>query len=167
MQKITPMLWFDNQAEEAVKFYTQIFSNAPHARQTDIGEVSHYDEAGSEASGQPKGSAMVVPFELEGQKFLALNGGPMFTFSEAISLVIDCEDQEEVDYFWAKLTEGGEESQCGWLKDKYGLSWQVVPKKLTELLADPDQKKSGNVMQAMLKMKKIDVHTLEEAYNQQ
>jgi predicted 3-demethylubiquinone-9 3-methyltransferase (glyoxalase superfamily) len=145
MHKITPFLWFDNQAEEAMNFYTSIFKNSK------IGSVSRYGDAGP----GPKGSVMVASFELDGQKFSALNGGPQFKFTEAISFSIDCKTQEEVDYYWEKLTEGGAESQCGWLKDKFGLSWQVIPESLGKLLSDPDPVMSGRVMMAMLKMKKI------------
>lgn len=152
-QKITPFLWYDNQAEEAANFYVSIFKNS------EVLEVSRYGE------GQPGeiGTAMVVKFRLDGQEVEALNGGPHFTLNEAFSFQIDCEDQAEVDYFWDKLTEGGEPSQCGWLKDKFGLSWQVVPRRLIELLGDPDKEKANRVMQAMLQMQKIDVPTLEEA----
>jgi predicted 3-demethylubiquinone-9 3-methyltransferase (glyoxalase superfamily) len=154
MQKITPFLWFDNQAEEAMNFYVSIFKNSK------VVTVTRYGEAGP----GPKGSVMTVAFELEGQKFAALNGGPHFKFTEAISFVVNCTTQEEVDYFWEKLSEGGQESQCGWLKDKYGLSWQVVPTVLVELLQDKDPLKSQRVMQAMLQMKKIDIATLKQAY---
>lgn len=159
MQKITPCLWFDDKAEEAASFYASIFKNSS------IGNIARYDAASAKVSGQPEGSVLTVEFTLEGQKFLGLNGGPIFKFSEAVSFTIDCEDQAEVDYFWEKLTEGGEESVCGWLKDKYGLSWQVTPKRLTELLMDPDKEKAGRAMKAMLEMKKIDVAKLEEAVN--
>ena len=156
MQKITPFLWFDGQAEEAAGFYTTIFKNSK------IVNVSRYDEAGAKAAGRPKGSAMTVAFQLEGQAFVALNGGPIFKFTEAISFVVDCESQNEIDHYWEKLSEGGDEKaqQCGWLKDKYGLSWQIVPRVLGELLSGPDSEKSQRVMQAMLKMKKIDLAAL-------
>jgi predicted 3-demethylubiquinone-9 3-methyltransferase (glyoxalase superfamily) len=169
MKKITPCLWFDNQAEEAAKFYTTIFAGGPYPRKTKLGKASYYDDASSQASGQPKGSVLVMPFEIDGMPFMALNGGPLFTFSEAVSFVVDdCQDQKEVDYFWGKLTaEGGQESQCGWLKDKFGLSWQVVPKQLNELLSDPDPVKSQNVMKAMLQMKKIDIAKLQSAYDKE
>lgn len=157
MQKITTCLWFNNQAEEAVNFYTSIFKNSK------IGSTSRYDKASAEVSGQPEGSVLVITFELDGREFMALNGGPLFKFTEAVSLVINCESQQEVDYFWEKLTEGGEESQCGWLKDKFGLSWQVTPTRLNELLEDKDPKKAERVMKAMLHMKKLDVPTLEAA----
>lgn len=154
--KITPFLWFDNQAEEAANFYVSILKNAK------ILSVSRYGEAGP----GPKGSAMTVTFELDGQKFIALNGGPHFKFTEAISFLVDCKTQEEVDELWKRLTEGGKESQCGWLKDKYGLSWQIIPTILGELLSDPEPEKSKRVMKAMLKMKKIEIKTLQEAYDQ-
>ncbi|PYN39289.1 MAG: hypothetical protein DME00_36920, partial [Candidatus Rokuibacteriota bacterium] len=148
-QKITPFLWFDNQAEEAVNFYTSIFENSK------IGSAARYDEEGSKAAGRPKGSVMTVAFQLAGQDFVALNGGPVFKFSEAVSFVVNCESQKEVDHFWEKLSAGGEEVQCGWLKDKFGLSWQVVPTVLSEMLQDKDAQKAKRVMAAMLKMKKI------------
>lgn len=154
MQKITPFLWCDDKAEEAANFYVSIFKNSRVLR------VTRYGEAGP----GPKGTVMVVEFQIEGQEFLALNGGPLFKFTEAISFVVNCETQEEVDYFWQKLSEGGAESQCGWLKDKYGLSWQVVPTILTELMQDKDASKSQRVMKAMLQMKKIDIKTLKQAY---
>jgi predicted 3-demethylubiquinone-9 3-methyltransferase (glyoxalase superfamily) len=158
MQKITPFLWFDSNAEEAVNHYVSVFKNSK------IGEVSRYDEAGAKVSGRPEGSAMVVNFHLEGQQFMALNGGPHFKFTEAVSFLVDCKTQEEVDYFWKKLSEGGEEQPCGWLKDKYGLSWQIVPTVLGEMLSDPDSGKSQRVMEAMLQMKKIDIAALKKAY---
>jgi len=154
MQKITTFLWFDNQAEEAMNFYTSIFGNSK------ILNVSRYGDAGP----GPKGTVMVGTFQLEGQEFMALNGGPHFKFTEAISLVINCETQEEVDNFWEKLSEGGQKSQCGWLKDKYGLSWQVVPTILGELMQDKDPEKTNRVMQAVLKMTKLDIATLKQAY---
>lgn len=158
MQKITPFLWFDNQAEEAAKFYASIFKNSK------VGEITRYDEAAAQASGRPAGSAMTVEFELEGQRFTGLNGGPTFKFTEAVSFAVSCETQEEVDYFWSKLTaDGGAESQCGWLKDKFGLSWQITPKILIELLKDKDKAKSQRAMKAMLQMRKIDIAKLEEA----
>lgn len=162
MQKITPFLWFNTQAEEAAKFYVSIFKNSK------VGGVTRYDEAGAKASGMPKGTAMTVAFQLEGQQFTALNGGPHFKFTEAISFVVNCESQEEVDHYWSKLSEGGDEKaqQCGWLKDKHGLSWQIVPKVLVKLLSDPDPAKSQRVMQAMLQMKKIDINALKQAYEQ-
>jgi predicted 3-demethylubiquinone-9 3-methyltransferase (glyoxalase superfamily) len=159
-QPITPCLWFDNQAEEAARFYTGIFKNSK------IGKISRYTEAGREVHGQPAGKVLTVEFELNGQPFTALNGGPQFKFSEAISFQIMCRDQEEVDYYWNKLGQGGDPNaqQCGWLKDKYGLSWQVVPTALVELLGDPDREKSGRAMEAMLKMKKLDIAELERAF---
>ncbi len=157
MQKITPFLWFDTQAEEAAKFYTSVFKNSKIITDVD------YGEAAGEMSDKPAGSVMTVNFELDGMEFVALNGGPQFKFTEAISFVIDCQDQAEVDYFWEKLSEGGEEGPCGWLKDKFGVSWQVVPKQLNELLGDPDKAKSERVMACMLKMKKLVVADLEAA----
>lgn len=161
MQKITPFLWFDNQAEEAVNFYCSVFSEAPGGKTSKIGSVARYDEAGAKASGRPAGSVMTASFQLEGQEFIALNGGPHFKFTEAISFVISCENQGEVDYYWNKLSEGGQESQCGWLKDKFGLWWQVVPAILSKLLSDP--KKSQRTMQAMMPMKKLIIADLENA----
>lgn len=160
MQKITPCLWFDNQAEEAVNFYVSIFKNSR------IVKVAKYGEAGAEASGRPKGTVMTIVFLLEGQEFMALNGGPEFTFSPAISLLVNCETQEEVDALWEKLAEGGDEKaqQCGWLQDKYGVSWQIVPKVLDELMNDSDPEKSERVMKAILQMKKIDIKGLKQAY---
>jgi predicted 3-demethylubiquinone-9 3-methyltransferase (glyoxalase superfamily) len=160
MQKISPFLWFDNQAEEAAKFYTSIFNNSK------INSISRYDETGAKASGRPKGSAMVVDFDLEGQHFSAINGGPEFKFTEAISFYVSCETQKEVDELWKKLTTGGQEGQCGWLKDKFGLSWQIVPSILGKLLGSNDPTISERVMQAMLQMKKIDIAKLEQASNQ-
>jgi predicted 3-demethylubiquinone-9 3-methyltransferase (glyoxalase superfamily) len=154
MQKIIPFLWFDNQAEEAAHFYTSIFKNSK------IVSVNRYGEAGP----GPKGSVMTVKFHLDGQEFVALNGGPHFKFSEAISFVVNCETQEEVDKFWEKLSEGGEKVQCGWLKDKYGVSWQIVPTVLVEMLQDKDPEKSKRVMEAILQMKKIDIKGLKDAY---
>jgi predicted 3-demethylubiquinone-9 3-methyltransferase (glyoxalase superfamily) len=154
MPKVTPFLWFDNQAEEAAQLYTSLFSNST------IGKVSRYGDAGP----GPKGTAMTVEFELDGQRFIALNGGPHFKFTEAVSFSVDCKSQEEVDRFWTKLSEGGEEGRCGWLKDRYGLSWQINPAALGRMLSDPDPKKSKAVMEAMLKMKKIDIAGLEKAY---
>ncbi len=156
--KISPFLWFNNEAEEAANLYTSIFKNSK------IGSISRYTGEGAKASGQPEGTAMTVAFTLDGQNFTALNGGPIFKFTEAVSFVVNCENQEEVDHFWNKLTEGGKESQCGWLKDKFGLSWQVVPKQLGELMRGT---KAGRVMGAMLKMKKIVIKKLEDAANQQ
>jgi predicted 3-demethylubiquinone-9 3-methyltransferase (glyoxalase superfamily) len=157
-QRLSVCLWFDDQAEAAVKFYTSIFENSK------IGRVTHYDEEGAQAAGRPKGSVMTVAFELDGQEFMALNGGPIFKFTEAISLVVNCETQNEVDTYWTKLSAGGQEVQCGWLKDRFGLSWQVVPTILPRMLQDKDPEKSKRVMAAMLKMKKIDVTALKKAY---
>ena len=153
MQKITPCLWFDTEGEDAATFYTAIFPNSK------IVEVARYGSAGPRA----EGSVMTVAFELEGQSFIALNGGPNFTFNEAISLTVDCEDQEEVDRYWDALTDGGEPGPCGWLKDRYGVSWQIVPKILAELIADPEREKSQRVMAAMLQMGKIEIAELERA----
>jgi predicted 3-demethylubiquinone-9 3-methyltransferase (glyoxalase superfamily) len=158
MQKITPFLWFDNQSEEAVNFYASIFKNSK------IGSIARYGDEGAEVSGQPKGSVMTVAFELEGQKFVALNGGPHFTFSPAISFVVNCETQEEVDELWEKLSEGGEKQRCAWLTDKYGVSWQIVPTVLVEMLHDKDAEKAKRVMNAMLQMDKIDIAGLKQAY---
>ena len=155
MSKITPFLWFDDKAEEAMNFYVSIFKNSK------AGSVTRYGEAGP----GPKGSVMSVTFELDGQKFFALNGGPHFTFSPAVSFFINCETQQEVDELWEKLSAGGEKQRCGWLKDKYGLSWQVVPAVLTELLHDKDAEKSKNVMETMMQMEKLDIETLQRASN--
>ncbi|MBI3320547.1 MAG: VOC family protein [Candidatus Omnitrophica bacterium] len=160
MQKITPCLWFDHQAEEAVKFYVSIFKNSR------IGTIARYGEEGAKASGRPKGTVMTVSFQLAGQEFLALNGGPVFTFSPAISLIVNCETQEEVDELWDKLSEGGERGQCAWLTDKYGVSWQIVPAALGEMLQDKDAEKTNRVMKALLQMEKIDVKRLKQAYEQ-
>lgn len=153
MQRLRPCLWFDTEAEEAAELYTSIFPNSR------IVDVARYGSAGP----RPEGMVMTVAFELDGQPILALNGGPDFTFTEAVSFEVECADQAEVDRYWDKLTDGGEEGPCGWLKDRYGLSWQIVPKALTELIADPDREKSQRVMKAMLEMKKIDVAALERA----
>jgi predicted 3-demethylubiquinone-9 3-methyltransferase (glyoxalase superfamily) len=153
MQKLTPCLWFDTEGEAAANFYTSVFPNSR------IVDVSRYGEAGP----RPEGTVMVVSFELDGQKFTALNGGPEFTFSEAISFQVSCENQDEVDAFWSKLSEGGEEGPCGWLKDKFGMSWQIVPTALPRLLGDPDREKAKRVMQAMLQMKKVEIDELERA----
>jgi predicted 3-demethylubiquinone-9 3-methyltransferase (glyoxalase superfamily) len=154
MQKISPFLWFDDQAEEAMNFYVSIFKNSK------VGSVTRYGDAGP----GPKGSVMTAAFELEGQQFTALNGGPRFRFTEAISFVVSCRTQEEVDDLWEKLSEGGETQQCGWLKDKFGLSWQIVPVALVELMSDPDPEKSRRVMEAMLQMTKLDIAKLRQAY---
>jgi predicted 3-demethylubiquinone-9 3-methyltransferase (glyoxalase superfamily) len=157
---ITPCLWFDDRAEEAAKFYTGIFKNSK------IGKISRYGKAGQEITRKAPGSVMMVSFELEGQPFTALNGGPEFKFNEAISFMIPCKDQKELDYYWDKLSQGGDPNaqMCGWLKDKYGLSWQVIPAMLDDMLGDPNSEKSQRAMEAMLKMKKIDIATLERAY---
>ena len=160
IQKISPFLWFDRQAEEAASFYVSIFKRAR------IRSVTRYDEAGARASGQPAGSVMTVNFELEGQEFTALNGGPHFNFNEAVSFVINCDTQDEVDHFWQTLTSGGgREVECGWLKDRFGLAWQVVPRVLLEMLEDSDRAKAGRAMAAMLTMKKIDIAALRKAFD--
>ena len=154
MQKIVTYLWFDNQAEEAAKLYTSLFDDS---------RITHVQRYGDVGPG-PKGTAMIVNFELGGQEFIALNGGPQYQFTEAVSLLVNCENQAEVDRLWGKLTEGGEEQPCGWLKDKFGLSWQIIPTALGRLMSDPDPEKAGRVMQAMLQMSKIEVSGLEQAY---
>jgi predicted 3-demethylubiquinone-9 3-methyltransferase (glyoxalase superfamily) len=165
IQKVTPFLWFDTQAEEAAKFYVSVFNDAPFSSgRSKVGKVTHYGEAGSKASEQPLGSVMTVGFELDGQEFVALNGGTFFQFSGAISFVVNCESQEEIDYFWEKLSEGGESGQCGWInRDKFGVTWQVVPVVLEKLISDPDAKKAERVMAAMIKMNKIIIADLEKA----
>ena len=162
MQKISPCLWFDDQGEEAAKFYTSIFKDSK------IGDVTRYGKEGYEIHGREEGTVMTVEFEIEGQKFLGLNGGPIFKFNEAISFQVYCETQEEVDYYWEKLSEGGDEKaqQCGWLKDKYGVSWQIVPTILIKMLKDKDSEKSQRVMKAMLQMHKLDISTLKKAYEE-
>lgn len=157
MQKITPFLWFDTQAEEAANFYVSVFKNSR------VITVARYGDTGP----GPKGSVMTVEFELEGERFVGLNGGPNFKFTEAVSFVVNCASQEEVDHYWEKLTAGGKEVQCGWLKDKYGLSWQIVPTIAIEYLKDKDAAKSQRVMAAIMKMVKIDIATLKQAYNQE
>jgi len=161
MQKISPFLWFDDKAEEAVNFYTSIFKNSK------IRSVIRYGKEGAAVSGRPEGTAMTVTFELEGQEFIALNGGPHFTFSPAISFFVNCKTQQEVDELWEKFSAGGEKQRCGWLKDKYGVSWQIVPTVLGELLQDKDAEKSKRVMTAMLQMDKIDIAGLKQAAEQQ
>jgi predicted 3-demethylubiquinone-9 3-methyltransferase (glyoxalase superfamily) len=163
MQKIIPCLWFDDKAEEAAKFYTSIFKNSK------IGNVSRYGKEGYEFHGKEDGTVMTVDFEIEGQKYVALNGGPIFKFNEAISFQVHCETQKEVDYYWEKLSEGGNEKaqQCGWLKDKYGVSWQIVPVVLTKMLQDKDAKKSQRVMKTLLQMRKLDIRTLTQAYEEE
>ena len=160
IQKITPCLWFDTQAEEAAQYYCAIFPNSQ------ILSISRYGEAGHEIHGMPAGSVLTVAFELDGQAFTALNGGPVFKFNEAISLQVNCDDQEEVDRYWDRLSAGGDETaqQCGWLKDKYGVSWQIVPAVLPDMMADADQRKTERVMTALLKMKKLDIVELKRAY---
>jgi predicted 3-demethylubiquinone-9 3-methyltransferase (glyoxalase superfamily) len=159
--KITPCLWFDTQAEEAANAYVAIFKNSK------ILKISHYGKEGHEIHGMKAGSVMTVEFEITGQRFVALNGGPHFKFNEAISFQVHCDTQEEIDYFWSKLAEDGEEGPCGWLKDRYGLSWQVVPTVLPEMLMDPDPNKSGRVTKALLQMRKFDIQGLERAYRGQ
>jgi predicted 3-demethylubiquinone-9 3-methyltransferase (glyoxalase superfamily) len=158
VQRITPFLWFDTQAEEAVNFYVSLFKNSK------IRRTARYDEEGAKAAGRPKGSVMTVAFELDGQELVALNGGPVFKFTEAISFVVNCETQAEVDHFWNGLSAGGQQVQCGWLKDRFGVSWQVVPTVLPEMLTDRDPEKAKRVMAAMLKMVKLDIATLKQAY---
>jgi len=160
MKTITPCLWFDNQAEAAAKFYVSIFKNSK------IGDIARYGDEGAKVSGRPKGTVMTVTFELDGQQFMALNGGPVFQFSPAISFMVSCRTQDEVDELWEKLSKGGETQQCGWLKDQYGVSWQIVPTVLGEMMQDKDAKKSERVMNAMLQMKKIDINGLKKAYGQ-
>ena len=157
-QRISLCLWFDDQAEDAAKFYASIFGNSR------VGRIARYDRAAATAAGRPEGSVMTVEFELDGQELMALNGGPVFKFTEAMSLVVSCGTQDEVDHFWEKLSAGGREVQCGWLKDQFGVSWQIVPTVLPEMLRDKDPEKSKRVMAAMLTMKKIDVQTLTNAY---
>jgi predicted 3-demethylubiquinone-9 3-methyltransferase (glyoxalase superfamily) len=157
LQKITPFLWFDHQAEEAAKFYVSIFPNS------EIGKIARYTDAGP----GPKGSVMTVAFQLDGQPFTALNGGPIFKFTEAISFVVHCESQQEVDEFWDRLSQGGQQVQCGWLKDKFGLSWQIVPIALMEMVQDKDPARVQRVMKAMMQMKKLDIAGLEKAYRQE
>jgi predicted 3-demethylubiquinone-9 3-methyltransferase (glyoxalase superfamily) len=159
MQKITTFLWFDDKAEEAANFYTSIYKNSK------IGTITRYREAAANASGRPAGSVMTVVFQLNGQEFIALNGGPHFQFTEAISLVVNCETQAEIDEFWGKLSAGGKESQCGWLKDKYGLSWQIVPAEIERWLSAKDPAKSDRVMAAVMQMGKLDMKRLQNAYD--
>jgi predicted 3-demethylubiquinone-9 3-methyltransferase (glyoxalase superfamily) len=165
MQKITPFLWFDNQAEEAANFYVDVFNSAPLSRKkSTTGKVARYDKAGAKVSGRPEGSAMTIEFELDGHEFVGLNGGPYFKFTEAVSFMVHCKTQEEIDHFWDKLSAVPESEQCGWLKDKFGVSWQIVPDVLNELLSDSDSEKAGRAMQAMLQMKKIDIEGLKKAH---
>ncbi len=160
VQKITPCLWFDTQAEEAARFYTSVFRNSR------IGTISRYGKEGYEIHGMPAGAVMTVEFQIEGQTFTALNGGPLFNFNEAVSFQVDCESQEEIDYYWQRLGEGGDEKaqQCGWLKDKYGLSWQIISSAAVALLIDPNSEKSQRAMKAFLGMKKIEIETIRRAY---
>jgi predicted 3-demethylubiquinone-9 3-methyltransferase (glyoxalase superfamily) len=158
LPKITPFLWFDTQAEEAANFYVSIFKNSR------IKGLARYDGDTAQAAGRPKGSVMTVQFELDGQDFVALNGGPTFKFTEAISLVVNCESQEEIDHFWQKLSAGGQEVECGWLKDRFGVSWQVVPADIEEMLQDKDPEKPKRVMAAVMKMKKLDMAEMRRAY---
>jgi predicted 3-demethylubiquinone-9 3-methyltransferase (glyoxalase superfamily) len=159
ISRIAPCLWFDGQAEEAVAFYTSIFARSR------VGRVSRYDKDSAHVAGQPEGSVLAIEFHLDGQAFTALNGGPLFRFTEAISFVVNCDSQQEVDHFWERLSDGGDEAaqQCGWLKDRYGVSWQVVPTALAELLSDPDPGKASRATQAMLQMKKLDIAALRRA----
>ena len=154
MQKIVPCLWFDDQAEEAARFYTSIFKNSR------VGKIARYGEGGP----RPKGTVLTVKFRLDGQEFLALNGGPQFKFTEAVSFIVNCETQKEVDRLWETLSEGGEKVQCGWLKDKYGLSWQIVPTILARMMSDPDPRRADRVFQAVMRMKKLDIKELKAAY---
>jgi len=165
MQKITPFLWFDDKAEEAANFYVSVFSAA--GKDAKVGEASRYDEEGARASGRPKGSVMTITFELDGMQFIGLNGGPIFKFTPATSFLVNCEMQEEIDILWEKLSAIKEAEQCGWLQDKYGLSWQIVPTLLHKLLSDPNLEKAQRVMKAMLQMKKIDIGGLKRAYESQ
>lgn len=166
MQKITPFLWFENQAEEAARYYVSIFSKYAGGN-SKMGTVARYDEAAAKASGQTAGSVMVATFELQGTQFTALNGGPIFKFNESVSFVVNCDSQEEVDYYWNALSAGGDPKaqQCGWLKDKYGLSWQVVPTVIFALMGDKNRTKAARVMEAILQMRKIDLKTVQDAYD--
>jgi predicted 3-demethylubiquinone-9 3-methyltransferase (glyoxalase superfamily) len=160
MQKITPFLWFNDKAEEAVNFYISVFKNAK------LGKITRYGKEAANASGRPTGTVMTVTFQVDGLEFIALNGGPHFQFTEAVSFVVNCETQAEIDELWEKLSKDGQESQCGWLKDKYGLSWQIVPTALGKWMSDADSEKSRRVMQAILQMQKLDMRILQEAYDQ-
>jgi predicted 3-demethylubiquinone-9 3-methyltransferase (glyoxalase superfamily) len=160
MQKITPCLWFDDKAEEAAKFYVSVFKNAK------LGHVTRYGDAGSKVSGRPKGSVMTVTFEINGQEFVALNGGPLFKFTEAVSFMVKCGSQQEIDEMWSKLSSGGEEGPCGWLKDKYGLSWQIVAPEWDEMLRDEDAAKAERAMAAILQMSKPDLQRVQQAYQE-
>lgn len=167
MQKITPSLWFDKECEEAVNFYIDTFNAAPHSKKNSkIATLQHYPEGrGEDFMKGMEGKVLTVIFELDGQRFMALDGGPLFKFTEAVSFYVECADQEEVDYFWEKFSAVPESEQCGWLKDKYGISWQIVPKQMGELMGDQDKEKAGRVMDAMLRMKKIDIARLQKAYD--
>lgn len=158
LERITPCLWFDSQAEEAAKFYVSVFKKGK------LGKIARYGKEGFEVHGRPAGSVMTVEFELDGQRFLALNGGPHFKFSEAISFIVECATQKELDYYWRKLSEGGEEGPCGWLKDRYGLSWQIVPSVMSRMFDDHETPRAQRVMKAMLKMGKLDIKALQKAY---
>jgi predicted 3-demethylubiquinone-9 3-methyltransferase (glyoxalase superfamily) len=158
MHKITPCLWFDDKAEDAAKLYVSIFKNSK------LGQVTRYGDSGAQISGKPKGSVMTVTFEIEGQEFVALNGGPLFKFTEAVSFMVKCESQQDIDEMWSKLSEGGEEGPCGWLKDKYGLSWQIVVPEWDQMLRDKDSEKSERVMAAILHMSKPDMQRVQQAY---
>ena len=162
-QKISSNLWFAHEAEEAANYYVSIFKNGK------VKKITHYGKEGYDIHKMPEGTVMTVEFELDGQTFVALNGGPVFKFNEAVSFIVNCDTQEEIDYYWEKLSRGGDKDaqQCGWLKDKYGLSWQIVPKALGEMMADKDPEKAKRVMMAMMKMSKIDIKTLKQAYDQQ
>jgi predicted 3-demethylubiquinone-9 3-methyltransferase (glyoxalase superfamily) len=157
MQRVTPCLWYNDQAEEAARFYTSIFKNSK------IKDIARYGESGARVSGRPKGSVMTVTFELDGQEFMALNGGPMFSFSPAISFIANCQTQQEVDELWDQLSAGGTVEQCGWLRDKYGVSWQIVPTVVNEMMSDKDPQKSERVMEAILQMTKLDIDALQKA----
>jgi predicted 3-demethylubiquinone-9 3-methyltransferase (glyoxalase superfamily) len=167
LQKITPCLWFDNEAEEAAKFYTTIFNAGPGEKRSEIGRIGKYNKEGFEQHHRPAGSTLTVEFTLQGQSFIALNGGPVFKFTEALSLTVYCNTQEEIDYYWDKLREGGDSAaqQCGWLKDKYGLSWQIVPEIMTGMYLDADSKSSERAMKAMMQMKKLDISGMTKAFN--
>lgn len=161
IQKITSCLWFDDKAEEAAKFYVSIFKNSK------VRNITHYGEEGAKVSGRPKGSVMTVTFQLDGQEFMALNGGPQFKFTEAVSFIVNCKSQEEINELWEKLSEEGQKGPCGWLKDKYGLSWQIVPTVLGEMMQDQDSEKTNSVMSAILQMNRIEIKRLHQAYTQQ
>ena len=165
IQKITPFLWFEDKAEEATKFYVDVFS--AKFEDSKIENITHYNESVAKASGRPAGSVMTTEFQLAGQQFVAINGGPFFKFSGAISFVVNCENQDEIDYFWEKLSEGGEKDQCGWIRrDKFGVTWQITPRVMTQYINDPDKKRSQRVMEAMLKMNKIIIADLKKAYEE-